>query len=235
MWKGWKAGFVAFHAFHTPSFPWLVCRDEHRLDTSQFHSKCNDTASLWNNLCMFKIHATLILFVLLCGKAWSLDEFEGVTCGSDIPKALVGKRISNQRVVVIERRHKSLDLKDLGGTEVSDRLFLVSWSICGSEFELLVNTKSSRIRDVLPFPTHSKTSPEAIGGCHINGNEVPEAIVAVLDNSAGYNARDGLRAKTLLKAKSAWKIDETRERFESLSTEGLSCPLGTVVTLDGGP
>ena len=24
MWEGWKAGFMAFHAFHTPAFPWLV-------------------------------------------------------------------------------------------------------------------------------------------------------------------------------------------------------------------
>ena len=22
VWEGWKAGFLAFHAFHTPSFPW---------------------------------------------------------------------------------------------------------------------------------------------------------------------------------------------------------------------
>jgi hypothetical protein len=24
VWKGWKAGFLAFHAFHTPAFPWLA-------------------------------------------------------------------------------------------------------------------------------------------------------------------------------------------------------------------
>lgn len=184
---------------------------------------------------MFKIPAILILSLLMCGKAWSLDEFEGVKCGSDIPKALVGKRTSNLRVVVIEQRHKDLNLEDLGGTGISDRLFLVSWRICGSEFELLVDTRSSRVRDVLLFPTHSKSSPEAIGGCQINGSEVPEAVVAVLDNGAGYDARDGLRAKTLLKARAAWKIDEAREHFEPMSTDGLGCPLGTVVTLDGGP
>ena len=26
MWKGWKAGFLAFHAFHTLSFPWPASR-----------------------------------------------------------------------------------------------------------------------------------------------------------------------------------------------------------------
>src|SRR4051812_1374633 len=24
VWEGWKAGFMAFHPFHTPAFPWLV-------------------------------------------------------------------------------------------------------------------------------------------------------------------------------------------------------------------
>jgi hypothetical protein len=24
VWEGWKAGFLAFHAFHTLSFPWPV-------------------------------------------------------------------------------------------------------------------------------------------------------------------------------------------------------------------
>ena len=28
VWEGWKAGFMAFHAFHTPSFPWLVSCSE---------------------------------------------------------------------------------------------------------------------------------------------------------------------------------------------------------------
>ena len=26
MWEGWKAGFMAFHAFHTLSFPWPTLR-----------------------------------------------------------------------------------------------------------------------------------------------------------------------------------------------------------------
>jgi len=137
-------------------------------------------------------------------------------------------------VVVSEGRHKDLDLEDLGGTEVSDRLFLASWRICGSEFELLVNVRSHRIRDVLPFPPHSNSSPEAIGGCQVGGKELAEAVIAVLDNSAGYNARDA-RAKTLLKAKAAWRIDESHQRFEPLPTEGLGCPLMSVITLDGGP
>jgi hypothetical protein len=26
VWEGWEAGFMAFHAFHTLSFPWPPCR-----------------------------------------------------------------------------------------------------------------------------------------------------------------------------------------------------------------
>jgi hypothetical protein len=26
VWEGWEAGFLAFHAFHTLSFPWSACR-----------------------------------------------------------------------------------------------------------------------------------------------------------------------------------------------------------------
>jgi hypothetical protein len=141
----------------------------------------------------------------------------------------------NNRVVAIENSHKEIGLKDLGGTEISDRLFLISWRICGTEFELLEDTKSKIIRDVLSFPAHSRKSPEAIGGCQVDGREIPDAVIAVLDNSVGYDARDGSHAKTLLNAISGWKIDETRQRFQRLDTTRLACPLGTIVTLDGGP
>jgi hypothetical protein len=46
---------------------------------------------------------------------WAVDEFDTIKCGADIPKAMVGKRSSNERVVVIEARHSNLGLKDLGG------------------------------------------------------------------------------------------------------------------------
>lgn len=81
----------------------------------------------------------------------------------------------------------------------------------------------------------STSSPEFIGGCQVKGTELPEGVIAVLDNSAGLNARDGAKAKTLLKATAVWKMNEHHERFEPLSTDNLGCPLGSVVTSDGGP
>jgi hypothetical protein len=197
-------------------------------------SQVSDGA-LRENPGIFDIRVILFLLIIVCGKAWARDEFEGIKCGADIPKSLVGKRDSNERVAVIEERHKDLGLKDLGGTEISDRLFLVSWQICGSEYELLVNTKSELIRDVLPFPPHSATAPMFIGTCQADGKQIREAVVAVLDNSAGYNARDRKLVKTALRATAAWKIDETKEKFAKQSTENIGCPLTGIVTLDGGP
>lgn len=183
----------------------------------------------------FTIAVVLFLLIIVCGRAWARDQFEGVKCGTDIPKSLVGKRASDEPAAVLEARHKDLGLKALGGTEISDRLFLESWQICGSEYELLANTKSELIRDVLPFPSHSATSPMFIGRCQVAGKEIPHTVVAVLNNSAGYNARDSKLADTMLKAAAAWSVDETKEKFARQPTENLGCPLGGIVTQDGGP
>jgi hypothetical protein len=192
-------------------------------------------AALRENPGRFKSRIILLVLVIVCGKAWALDEFAAIKCGSDIPKSLVGQRDSNERVAVLEERHQDLGLKNLGGTDISDRLFLASWQICGSEYELLVNTKSGLIRDVLPFPKHSAASPMFIGRCQMDGKEVPVTVVAVLNNSAGNNAKDEKLAKNLLKATAAWKIDETKGKFAKQPTEKLGCPLNGIVTQDGGP
>jgi hypothetical protein len=185
---------------------------------------------------MSKTRVILFLLIIVCGRAWALDEFDGIKCGVDIPKFLVGKRSPNERVVVVEGRHKDLGLKDLGGLEISDRLFLSGWQICGSEYELLLNTKSGLIRDVLPFPSHSATSPMfTVGTCQADGKDLADAVVAVLDNSAGYKARGGGSARIMLRAIAAWKIDETKQKFVKQSTENLRCPLDGIVTRDGGP
>jgi hypothetical protein len=101
------------------------------------------------------------LSMLLCGRAWAGDEFDGLRCGSDFRKALIGRQQKNESVVLIEQRHQDLGLKDLGGVEISNRMFLISWRICGGEYELLLS--GPVIRDVLLFPAHSARSPQLIG------------------------------------------------------------------------
>jgi hypothetical protein len=161
-------------------------------------------------------------FFLFCGNAFcASDGFSAVRCGSDIPKALIGQTMSNERVVLIEERHKDLGLEDLGGSEISERLFLISWQICGDEYALL--EEKSVVRDVLKFPRHSKDSPEFIGSCQIDGNDVSDPIIAVLRNERGAQ---------ILSATAAWRIDEKRARFVKIPTKGLRCPRNGIITAD---
>jgi hypothetical protein len=170
----------------------------------------------------FNRYAVLVL--LVCGQAHALDGFEKVRCGADIRAALVGQRMSDEADSVVEGRHAALGLKDLGGYEVSDRLFASSWRICGAEFELLLD-KRSTVRDAVPFPAHSRSSPGFNGACQVDGKPLPGTIVAVLRDETGAD---------LLAAEAAWKIDETAAKFVSMPTAGLRCPRTGIFSSDGG-
>jgi len=159
-----------------------------------------------------------------CGQAAFADEFQNLQCGSDIPKALIGKRSSNAPVAELEKKYSALGLKDLGGDEISETLSSVSWLICGSEYIELVDRKGL-VRDALPFPPHSKSSPAFSGICQLRGKDLPDIFVAVLDGTA---------ATDLLPVKTAWKIDQQRAKFVQASNEGLSCPKSGIITVDGG-
>lgn len=168
------------------------------------------------------ILSTIVL--LCCGQhARASDGFGAIRCGSDIAKSLIGRTMSNERVVVIEERHKDLGLKDLGGSEISERVFLASWRICGDEYALL--EEKDLVRDAIKVPPHSKASPEFVGSCRINGKDTPATIIAVLEDRKGAQA---------LPATAAWKIDEAGKRFVKLPVGGLLCPRDGVITADGG-
>jgi len=169
--------------------------------------------------------ACMLAFVSL---AWAqiaiADEFQKVRCGSDIPKAMIGQHSSNGPVVATERKYRALGLKDVGADEISDRLSSVNWQICGAEFIELID-RGGIVRDVLPFPAHSKTSPGFSGFCQLNGRELPDIFVAVLD---------GTSATDVLPAQVAWKIDQQKAKFVKVSTEGLVCPRSGIYSVDGG-
>ena len=152
------------------------------------------------------------------------DLFSKVQCGTDVPKALIGGSMTNERSASIEARHKTLGLKDLGGSDLAGDLFLSSWQICGNEYMMILDKKSV-VRDVLQFPQHSKASPEFIGSCRVNGKKLPGEIVAVLNNQAGAEN---------LAAKFAWKIDTKTAKFVKLATDGMDCPRSGIITADGG-
>jgi hypothetical protein len=165
----------------------------------------------------------LVLPLFCTSTICNADGFDSVRCGSDVRKALLGRTMTNEKVVVIEERHKDLELKDLGGTEISDRLFLISWRICGEEYALLED--QGVVRDVLKFPKHSKDSPQFIGSCQLNGHDVPGTAIGVLKKENDVES---------LPAVIAWKIDEKQTKFVELQTEGLRCSRDGIITADGG-
>jgi hypothetical protein len=166
----------------------------------------------------------MLVLPLFCGSSiCDADGFDSVQCGSDVRKALLGRTMSNEKIVVLEERHKDLGLKDLGGSEISDRLFLISWRICGEEYVLLED--KDVVRDMLKFPKHSKESPQFIGSCQLNGHDVPGSAIGVLKNEHGVE---------MLPAVIAWKIDDKQMKFVKLQTEGLRCSRDGIITADGG-
>jgi hypothetical protein len=161
---------------------------------------------------------------LLCGMTVCYaDGFDSVRCGSDVRKALIGHKMSNEKIDLIEEKHKDLELKDLGASEISDRLSMISWRICGEEYVLLQD--KDLVRDVLKFPKHSKDSPQFTGSCESNGQKVPGTAIALLKNENGVE---------ILPAVAAWKIDEKQIKFVEIKTEGLRCSRDGIITADGG-
>jgi hypothetical protein len=158
------------------------------------------------------------------GQVAVADEFRNVKCGADIPSAMIGQRSSNGTVMKIEAKYRALGLKHLGADETSDNLSSINWLICGSEYIVLEDRKDI-VRDVLPFPSHSKKTPAFSGICKLNGREAPDIFVAVLNAETSGD---------LLPALSAWKIDLKAAKFVKASTEGLRCPRSGIYTVDGG-
>ena len=176
--------------------------------------------------------------LLFCGEAQARDAFDRVRCGADNRLALVDKALPSGTIVEIEGRHKAVNLEDLGADEITNRLQMISWRICGGEYELLVDA-TDIIRDVLPFPPHSRSEPEFGGSCQVNGRVVPGYFVAILDNKrrASTNADSHYSPgdATLLSAEMAWKIDEKRATFVKVDATTLGCARYGINSVDGGP
>lgn len=161
---------------------------------------------------------------LACGQGAIADQFQGVQCGADIPKALIGQRSANEKIVALESRNRALDLKHLGADEISSRLSSISYLICGSEFVLLED-RQGVVRDAIAFPAHSRQSPAFSGVCQLNGREQAGYYIGVLNADA---------AGDWLPAVAAWKIDEKGAKFVKASAEGLRCSRSGIYTVDGG-
>jgi hypothetical protein len=162
------------------------------------------------------------------------DAFESVRCGGDIPKALIGKVVRNERVVVTEKRHQELGLKDEGSEEISDSLSYAGWTICGNSYHLLENRET--IRDVL-LVDHSRSHPAFLGSCEKDGRPMPDPVFGILDASVPADTTRHFAPDdtTLAPAVSAWRIDEAQGKFVKIDTEKLKCPRNAIFSVDGGP
>jgi hypothetical protein len=163
------------------------------------------------------------------------DAFDAVRCGGDIPKALIGKVMSNDTVVATEAAYKAIGLHDDGGQEVNDHLSEVSWRMCGANYNILVDDKSV-VRDVLLFPAHSRAMPEFSGICKRDGKDLAYAVDAVLDNRKHVDPNPDSHTDSgpPLPALTAWRIDETHAKYISVPAAGLMCPREGIFTMDGG-
>ena len=163
------------------------------------------------------------LLLLSGGSVCGADGFDSVRCGSDVRKALLGRKMSNETIASLEEKHQDIQLKDLGVSEISDRLSVISWQICGEEYALLED--KDIVKDVLKFPKHSKDAPAFVGSCQLNGHDLPGTAIGVLKNEYGVK---------ILPAVHAWKIDDKQMKFVELKTEGLTCSRDGIITADGG-
>jgi hypothetical protein len=177
---------------------------------------------------MTKLACLLAAIYFLMGQFAFADEFQNLKCGTDIPKAMIGKRSSNGPVVESEKKYRALGLKGLGADEIADGLSSVNWLICGAEYVELIDRRGL-VRDALAFPPHSKSEPAFSGICQAKGRDLPDIIMAVLDGStAADSSTDSFPVKT------AWKIDQKGAKFVPISGEGILCPRSGITTLDGG-
>jgi len=179
--------------------------------------------------------ATVFGLALLCGQAQAKDAFDGIKCGGDIPKALIGKTIPDGTAVKIEEAHKAIGLKDEGADEINDNLQMAAWTICGASYDMLVGN-NSHIYDVLAFPAHARPTPEFSGICRRDGKDLPDTIYAVLDNKKGFDPDTSHHsmAGPPLPAIVAWHIDEKKRKFVAVPVAGLLCPRSGIFTVDGG-
>jgi hypothetical protein len=150
----------------------------------------------------------------MCGQVAVADEFGNVKCWSDIPKALINQRASNERVVTTEARYPALSLKYLGAGKVSNQLVTANWLICGAEYILLVD-RTGFVRDAIRFPPHSEMSPAFSSLCKLDDKELPDIFVGVLNAEVTGDQ---------LPALAVWKIDLKDAKFVQAPTEGLRCP-----------
>jgi len=157
------------------------------------------------------------------------DEFNGIKCGDDIAKIMVGKQTNDANLVATEKRHFELKLKGLGGDgDVNDPYALTFWQICGNDYVFLLGrspeNKPLVIKDILAFPTLAQGEHRfGPSSCKVNKQEIPEVLAILKGDPAQQES---------LPAAHAWTVDSKGMKFTSVPSENLTCPTTGIVVAE---
>ena len=159
--------------------------------------------------------ALLLALELLPTSAVATEEgFDGITCQTNIPSALIGRRMPNGPVVNDEARHKGIGLKDNGafGIEPEDPWTLISWEICGREYQVL--ERKDIVRDVLASPLPAGGPQSKIASCTVDGRRLPGVAIVFVEIDD---------EKWPKPVKHAWLIDNKAIRFQRITGSEIVC------------
>lgn len=150
-------------------------------------------------------HTFCLLASLLSSAA--IKDFEGLSCESDIAKALVGRRMSDGPAEATEKRYEKLALKALGSDEAEQGVIFVSWSICGDAY-LTLERRSVVIDAVRVEGARSPAWSE----CKRSGETATTPLLIVAD-----------AASPAFRVARAWRIDYHAGKFVSVDPANLTC------------
>jgi hypothetical protein len=156
---------------------------------------------------------TTLTLIALATPALALAQpprnFDGLTCQSNIEQELNGRQMTNEPVVNLEARYKSLNLKDDGADEISGQLNAVTWRICGNQVVLLM--KKDRVKAVLKIPEQYRDKGDIIP-CEPVDKSRKGYYLAV----PGKNGPKGIHTEA------TWRLDEKTLTF-TLEPVPLEC------------
>lgn len=152
------------------------------------------------------------LIALLAAPARRAADFDGIECGADIAKALVGRKMANRPVAEIEKAYPGIALKNLGADDLENGFFDIIWEICGDKYLLLESWET--VVDAVKLPRLSGKELPASVRCKLNGVDI-DGVIPVL--------KPGAKAAEA-NVQQAWRIDFKKKKLVPLQGEGLVCP-----------
>lgn len=101
------------------------------------------------------------------------DTFAGVTCASDIAKAITGRALSARPTVDLEKAHADIGLKGLGGDGEDEPYFLTWWEICKTRYLFISEAKHHVIKQVVRYDPAADGEFEILAGsCSLGENSL---------------------------------------------------------------